>query len=386
MKIKNYLMVFGLTSSLLFGADIPFDVVGEVFDYGPQTTEVVVKFNKDLNKENITKDSFKVLNSDSKERKIENVDFLDDRTLVLKLEHGQGINDAGLLYWDNEKFSNIEIPVKYSVVQNKELLSIDGTKIKDLTYKMEALKIKEVDKFTYGELYGLKYRDFKPEKDNKKHPLIIWLHGAGEGGQSNVTQILGNRGGVAFVEEEAQKIFDKPYVLAPQTPTFWMRSFMVGDRELVGEKDYTSDLIKLIEEYINKNSNIDKNRVYIGGCSMGGYQTFKTLVYSPEIFAGAFISCPAYEPSKKELDKVKNVPIWLVHASDDTTVSVNNSRNLFNYLKSIGSDIIYTEYQDVVRDGNKYDPHGSYFYTLHNDPKNDEGIHIFQWLASKIKK
>ena len=386
MKIKNYLMVFGLTSSLLFGADIPFDVVGEVFDYGPQTTEVVVKFNKDLNKENITKDSFKVLNSDSKERKIENVDFLDDRTLVLKLEHGQGINDVGLLYWDNEKFSNIEIPVKYSVVQNKELLSIDGTKIKDLTYKMEALKIKEVDKFTYGELYGLKYRDFKPEKDNKKHPLIIWLHGAGEGGQSNVTQILGNRGGVAFVEEEAQKIFDKPYVLAPQTPTFWMRSFMVGDRELVGEKDYTSDLIKLIEEYINKNSNIDKNRVYIGGCSMGGYQTFKTLVYSPEIFAGAFISCPAYEPSKKELDKVKNVPIWLVHASDDTTVSVNNSRNLFNYLKSIGSDIIYTEYKDVVRDGNKYDPHGSYFYTLHNDPKNDEGIHIFQWLASKIKK
>lgn len=386
MKIKNYLMVFGLTSSLLFGADIPFDVVGEVFDYGPQTTEVVVKFNKDLNKENITKDSFKVLNSDSKERKIENVDFLDDRTLVLKLEHGQGINDAGLLYWDNEKFSNIEIPVKYSVVQNKELLSIDGTKIKDLTYKMETLKIKEVDKFTYGELYGLKYRDFKPEKDNKKHPLIIWLHGAGEGGQSNVTQILGNRGGIAFVEEEAQKIFDKPYVLAPQTPTFWMRSFMVGDRELVGEKDYTSDLVKLIEEYINKNSNIDKNRVYIGGCSMGGYQTFKTLVYSPEIFAGAFISCPAYEPSKKELDKVKNVPIWLVHASDDTTVSVNNSRNSFNYLKSIGSDIIYTEYKDVVRDGNKYDPHGSYFYTLHNDPKNDEGIHIFQWLASKIKK
>lgn len=164
-----------------------------------------------------------------------------------------------------------------------------------------------------------------------------------------------------------------------------MKSFIIGERELKGKKDYTPDLVNLIRNYINENPEIDKNRVYIGGCSMGGYQTFKTLVFAPEIFAAAFITCPAYKPSEKELNIVKNIPIWLVHASEDTTVPVVNSREAFEYLKKLGADVVYTEYKDVVRDGYKYDPHGSYFYTLHNDPTNKDGVNIFQWIASKKK-
>lgn len=388
MILKKYLFGLCLSSSLIFAGEVPFDVAGEVFDYGPQTTKVILKFEKSLDIKSIGKESFKVISQDSQERKVMGIDFIDNKTLVLNLEHGQKVEGAGLLFWDDKAFSNIEIPIQYYVTQTNDLKLENGKVIKvgQETYKMENLKVKGVDKFTFGEKYGLKYRDFKPEKDNKKHPLIIWLHGAGEGGVSNVTQILGNRGGVAFVEEESQNIFDKPFVLAPQTPTFWMQSFMVGDRELIGKKDYTPDLVKLIKNYIQENPEIDSSRVYIGGCSMGGYQTFKTLVYAPDIFAGAFITCPAYEPSEKELDIVKNIPIWLVHASDDTTVPVTNSRNSYNYLKNKGADVVYTEYKDVVRDGNKYDPHGSYFYTLHNDPKTKEGIHIFQWLSSKVKK
>ena len=77
----------------------------------------------------------------------------------------------------------------------------------------------EVDLFTSGESEeGIHYRDYKPEDDGEKHPLIIWLHGAGEGGDSNVTQINGNRGATAFISKEAQEAFDNPYVLAPQSP------------------------------------------------------------------------------------------------------------------------------------------------------------------------
>ncbi len=388
MKLKNYLMAFSLTSSLVLAGEINFDVVGEVFDYGPQTTKIVLKFDKNLDTKTFDGESFKVLTQDLKERKVTGVDFIDSKTVILNLEHGQGVEEAALLYWNDKEFSNVEIPTEYSLVQNKDVVLEDGKIIKngENNYKMESLTIEGVDKFTEGEMYGLKYRDFKPIKDNKKHPLVIWLHGAGEGGESNATQILGNRGGVAFVEEESQKIFDLPYVLAPQTPTFWMQSFMVGKRELVGEKDYTPDLVKLIKTYIQENPEIDENRVYIGGCSMGGYQTFKTLVYAPDMFAAAFITCPAYMPSEKELNTVKDIPIWLVHASDDTTVPVSNSRKSFEYLKELGSDVVYTEYKDVVRDGNKYDPHGSYFYTLHNDPVDKDGTHIFQWLASKKRK
>lgn len=390
MNFKSFITLFGVTSTLCFGNQVPFRAIGEVFDFGPQVKEIVLNFDEPLNTKSIDKDTFKVIavSSNSVPRKITDIKFPNDKTVVLELEFGQNIKGAEILRWDEKLFSNIEIPIDYSIVQTKAIETKDGKplSIENQKYKISDLEVEGVEKFSSGEMFGLKYRDFKPKLDRKKHPLIIWLHGAGEGGESNATQILGNRGGVAFVEEESQKIFDNPYVLAPQTPTFWMKSFMVGDRELIGEKDYTPDLINLIKKYLDENPSIDRDRIYIGGCSMGGYQTFKTLVADPNIFAGAFITCPAYEPSKEELEKVKDVPIWLVHASSDTTVPVSNSRNSFKYLKSLGADVVYTEYEEVVRDGNKYDPHGSYFYTLHNDPFSGDGTHIFQWIASKKLK
>ena len=46
MKIRNYLLAFVLGSTLAFAKDINFDVVGEVFDYGPQTTKIILKFDE----------------------------------------------------------------------------------------------------------------------------------------------------------------------------------------------------------------------------------------------------------------------------------------------------------------------------------------------------
>ena len=207
MKIRNYLLAFVLGSTLAFAKDINFDVVGEVFDYGPQTTKIILKFDEQINPKTLDTQTFKVLTQDLKDRNITTIDFIDHNNVSLNLEHGQNIKDANLLYWDDQKFSNVVIPTNYTLIQTKDMTLENGKTIKKDTYKyyMKSLKIKDVDKFTAGEMYGLKYRDFKPQKDGNKHPLIIWLHGAGEGGDSNITQILGNRGGVAFVEEDAQK-------------------------------------------------------------------------------------------------------------------------------------------------------------------------------------
>lgn len=387
MKIKHELLSPSIISNIYNDANLQFDIIGEVFDYGPQTTEIIINFNKDLEEQTLDKETFIIIH-EGKKRKIEKIRFINPKTLILELEHGQGKNEAAILELDDKSFHNVKKNITYILKQNKDIQLKDKTTIKKdkTTYTQRTLKIKGVDKFNCGEKYGLKYRDYKPEKDEKKHPLIIWLHGAGEGGKSNVTQILANKGGVAFIDEKTKKIFDNPYVLAPQSPTFWMKSFKVKDRELIGEKDYTPDLVNLIKDYIAENDEIDKNRIYIGGCSMGGYQTFKILTYAPNLFAASFISCPAYQPSEKELEKIKTIPIWLVHASEDTTVPVEYSRKIYNFLKNNNSDTVYTEYKDVILDGNKYDAHASYFYTLNNKPKDINGIHIFQWLASKKLK
>lgn len=87
----------------------------------------------------------------------------------MNLEHGQGVEEAALLCWNEQKFSNIKIPIEYSLIQTKDLLLEDGVIVKnrEFHYNMKSLIIEGVDKFTEGEMFGLKYRDFKLVKDDK---------------------------------------------------------------------------------------------------------------------------------------------------------------------------------------------------------------------------
>ena len=67
----------------------------------------------------------------------------------------------------------------------------------------------------------LPYASYEPS-DDKKHPLIIWLHGIAEGGSDNpALPIMGNKA-CNFADESLQKYFGGAYVLIPQSPTFWM--------------------------------------------------------------------------------------------------------------------------------------------------------------------
>ncbi|MPQ43387.1 prolyl oligopeptidase family serine peptidase [Clostridium tarantellae] len=385
--------------------ELKFKIITEVFDYGPEVTKIIIDTQLNMDKNTITKDTFKVISKNTIhnkslgifERKIINV-YVSDSSLnssvkigqyiILELEHGMNVNEAKTLFWNEEKFLNEEIDLNYVIFQNKDIKDYKGNIYKkdDVTYKMNGVKNLLVDEFKEGKSESaLNYRYFISKKHNEKNPLIIWLHGAGEGGNSNATQISGNGGVVTFITEEVQTIFGGAYILVPQTPTFWMPSFIVGNLELKGEKDYTKDVISLIKSFIKENSDVDERRIYIGGCSMGGFQTIKTLSRAPKIFAAAFLICPAYEPSKEDLEKIKNIPIWLIHASTDLTAPVSNSKNAYKILKELGANVIYTEYENIERDGNKYNSHAACIPVLHNDPVNNEGEHIFNWLSKQIK-
>ena len=65
---------------------------------------------------------------------------------------------------------------------------------------------------------------------------------------NNLSQLKANRGAVSFVSDEAQKIFDGAYVLAPQTPHEWSENL-----------NDAKDLI----EYIVQNNNVDTARIYV---------------------------------------------------------------------------------------------------------------------------
>lgn len=176
----------------------------------------------------------------------------------------------------------------------------------------------------------LTYGAFEPEAlriDGKTNPLIIWLHGMGEGGTDVSIELMGNEV-VSLIRNDIQSHFtteggDKgAYVLAVQCPTMWM-----GTSKGFGSGSYPSlysDVLKsCIDNYLKLNPDVDPNRIYIGGCSNGGYMTMNMLLRNPGFFAAAYPTCEAYADeniSDTQIKQLAKENIWIVQSFDDTTV------------------------------------------------------------------
>ena len=165
--------------------------------------------------------------------------------------------------------------------------------------------ISEADYFNKGTYTGrltgkpgdvtLTYASYEPwslRGDGAKNPLIIWLHGGGEGGKDVSITLLGNEV-VSLIRPEIQSHFTTEggekgaYVLSVQCPTMWM-----GTSKGFGHGEYPSlyaDVLKsCIDSFVEQRPDIDRNRIYIGGCSNGGFMTMHMLMRNPRYFAAAY--------------------------------------------------------------------------------------------------
>lgn len=366
-------------------------LISYVFDDGECVTKIIINAFQGIKGSEVKLDTFSVttmnsfedLEIEQKQMKIMSFYVSNEfdgpacdrgKYIILEID----TNDSSTLYWHEENFKNYRLKLRYKVVQDKPI----GTFYLESRVKIiDTVVNYEVDLFTKNhQATPLKYRDYKPKNDGKLHPLIIWLHGAGEGGENNQSQILANRGAVAFVTKEAQAILDYPFVLAPQCPSFWVDELKVGDRVLKGS-NYVEKTLRLIQNYIDENEFIDPKRVYIGGASMGGYQTWNVLLREPNLFAAAFPICSAIRVHEEELLKVIDKPIWLTHSNMDDIISVQNSRDIFNYLKEYNPNVHYTEYQEIMSEGKIMGSHASWIPFLRNEPQTENGLSVFEWLA-----
>lgn len=252
----------------------------------------------------------------------------------------------------------------------------------------------------------MSYASYAPENADGKRPLIIWLHGGGEGGTDPSIPLIANRA-ANYASDEIQTLFGGAYVLAPQTPTRWMDA---GDGETTrGQTDdiYHQALMALIQQYVANNPNIDQDRIYVGGCSNGGYMTLKLLVEHPNYFAAAFPSALAYFSeylTDAQVTAIKHIPIWFVHSKDDpVTVPDKTVVPVHKRLVAAGAkDVILSFYDHVVDitgffggDGYHYSGHWSWIYCHANESRYDvdgapvmldgRPVTIMEWLAAQSK-
>ena len=157
---------------------------------------------------------------------------------------------------------------------------------------------------------------YDPADTEKKWPVIFFFHGIGERGSDlnvllpyGVLRYLGNGGKLDAI------------VIAPQCPaeSHW------ADTNAEVEK-----LDDFVPEMTGK-YNIDTDRMYLTGLSMGGRCTWKLALAMPDAFAAIAVVCGRTDTY--EFETLQNMPIWLFHGVQDGTVSFNNiTKNILPVL------------------------------------------------------
>ncbi|MDW3194378.1 MAG: prolyl oligopeptidase family serine peptidase [Cytophagales bacterium] len=254
--------------------------------------------------------------------------------------------------------------------------------------------------FTYKDRQPLTYAAYKPTiAASEKSPLIIWLHGSGEGGTDTTVPLLANKA-ANYASEEIQSIFGGAFVLVPQCQGAWMHNER-GISTWGEENDvYNESLLALIKDFVNKNPKIDENRIYVGGCSNGGYMSLKLMLLDPDYFAAAYVSALAYKSkflTDEEIERIANNSIWFIHSADDpATVADETVIPVYDRLIRAGAKDVHLSLYEHVVDlygfyGGKdyrYNGHLSWIYSHSNHAaKVIDGKYtsVMEWMSGRRK-
>ena len=180
---------------------------------------------------------------------------------------------------------------------------------------------------------GLPYRLFIPPgyTASQAYPLIVFLHGAGERGNDNTSQLNNNANGAMQLVSDANLAIQKVIMVAPQCPT---ADFWGGGSTNTPIQDIISD--------VSAELHVDPERIIVTGLSMGGYGTWGLVASNPSRFAAGVPMSGGGDVNAA--GSVSAIPFWFFHAVNDGTVGVDQSRALVTALRNAGASTIYTEY------------------------------------------
>ncbi len=175
--------------------------------------------------------------------------------------------------------------------------------------------------------YYLYYPENYETEPEKKFPILLFLHGGGDSGDS-----LGaiKRSGPPKMIVEGKKF---PFlILAPQNP--------------YQKKWWNTRAVNQLLDSIVATNRIDKKRIYLTGLSRGGGAAWEMAVQYPSKFAALAVVCGMTPvPYAAWIDK--KMPIWVFHGEKDKSVPFTESETMVNRLQAIGYDVKFTKYPDV---------------------------------------
>lgn len=204
--------------------------------------------------------------------------------------------------------------------------------------------------FTSASGASLPYRLLTPEaiEPQRRYPLVVFLHGAGERGSDNAAQLV--HGGRNFADA-AMRRRHPAFVIFPQCPAEQKWVEVPWDGKTHGMPAEPSGPLGSVLELVaalGQELPVDTNRVYGVGLSMGGFGTWDVLQRRPELLAAAVVVCGGGDPAHAKA--FASTPVWAFHGADDPVVVPDRSRSMIAALEAAGGRPIYTEYEGVGHD------------------------------------
>ena len=223
-------------------------------------------------------------------------------------------------------------------------------------------------KYQDGSGNVLPYRFFEPSlkaNPGKKLPVILYLHGESECGTDNEIQLVTTECATIWIEPD--HLAKNPvYVLAPQIPkgSDWKTEPVYGN------------VLSLLKQFVAGHPDIDADRIYIVGFSMGGTGVWNMILKNPALFAAAMPisgNADAYLGNSSAFEALKNLPVLVVHSIDDPVSPVSGANNAMAALTAAGNKCVGNN-SSIWGMGSVIPAHNAWFPAFHNYEV------IYNWL------
>lgn len=206
----------------------------------------------------------------------------------------------------------------------------------------------DVERSIVAEKDSLNYLLYTPKDTLNKMPLVVFLHGGGEGGTD--LELVKTHGLPKLISEGKEFPF---YMFAPQNrhvKGLW------DDRLIHSKTMELADSLK-----------IDKRRIYLVGMSRGGDGVWRMAVNNPKTYAGLISICAASIPYIY-LKNDPALPVWFFHGEKDMVVPVEQTIEAYTRMRQLNENVELTLYPEVN--------HECWTITFENEE-------IYSWLLSQ---
>ncbi|MCC9074207.1 prolyl oligopeptidase family serine peptidase [Flavobacterium sp. F-65] len=169
-----------------------------------------------------------------------------------------------------------------------------------------------------------------PASIKEKKPLLIFLHGSGEKG-TDIEKVK-IHGPFKYLKDHKLDA----YVLAPQCPE---------------NEEWDAEVLYRLILKIQKENNIDSDRIYVTGLSLGGWGTWNLAFAHPDMFA-AIVPISGFVDliQLEQTCKIAKIPTRIFHGLMDDVVNIDYAITIYKELKKCNSNVELTIFDDAGHD------------------------------------